>query len=201
MNPQFETAEDIDREYGRRIEQERNPVRRSELQVEAARAKVQLELESKNKELIANWTELALYKFPEARKFPQLVTGATEQEILLSAEAAHKQVEELMRGTSGEQAAFDQARAAYGPAPVGGGSTGVPSAYTPPNMANERWNMQFAQRFNEAPRDAYGQRQGISPADVTRYTNQRFVDHVKNALNMWAMMTRSDAWARNRLPR
>ena len=198
MNPQFETAEDIDREYSRRIEQERNPVRRSELQVEAARAKVELELRSKNQELVNNWKELAFYRFPESRKFPELVTGTTEQEIMLAAEAAHKRVEEMMRGTTSEQAAFDQARAAYGPGPVGGGSTGVPSSYTPPNMAEDRWNLQFAERFNNAPRDAYGQRQGISPADITRYTTNRFVAMAKDRLNLIAAMTRSDAGRRPR---
>lgn len=203
MNPQFETAEDVDREYDRRIHQEQNPVERSKLQVEAARAKVELELRAKNQELVNNWKELALYKFPEAAAFPQLITGTTEHEILQSAEAAHNRVVEIRRGTSGMDPiveARQQAQEFYGRGSTVGGasSTGTPAGFATTDTAALRQERQFAEKFNSAPRDAYGQRMGISPAEITEYTNSRFFDHVRNAIQYWGMMTNSSYANRRR---
>jgi hypothetical protein len=195
MNPQFETPEDIDREYQRRIEQAPNGAEAAKLRVEAAEAKLQLRQQAENLKLVDAWKKLALIEFPHAAKFPELVQGRTEDEILRAAEAAHKRVEEMMRQTGSGDPRFDsvrqQAQDFYGPGPSTGGSTGAPTGYTPPNMAEDRWNRQFAEQFNNAPRDMYGQRMGISPSDVTRFTNNRFITHVKDRIRFWGQMTRS----------
>ena len=198
MNPQFENPEDIDRRYAREIELETDPGRKAELRVQAAEAKIALKERDAQQRMVGAWKRLALIEYPHAGKFPELVVGNTEEEIREAAQAAHQRVEEMMRGAGGSDDTFERARQAYGPGPTTGGNVSAPSAYTPPNMAEERWNMNFAQRFNEAPRDAYGQRQGISSQEITRYTNNRFIQHVKDRLNFWADMTRSDAGHRRR---
>lgn len=147
-----------------------------------------------NRELIEAWKRLALHEHPDAAKLPGMTAGTTEDEIMESARRAAEVVQDIR---SGNDDTFERARAAYGPAPVGGSSAGVPSAYTPPDMAKERWNQQFAERFNNADRDAYGMRLGISARDITRYTNNRFIAHVKDLLAMSAGMTRSDQGYRN----
>src|SRR5215475_2562960 len=202
MNPQFETAEDVDREYARRIEAESDAVRRAELRAEAAEQKVKIKEQGLQQRMVAAYRKAAFVDFPKASQFPELVQGNTEEEIMRSAEAAHKRVQDMENAITGGRGVTpmdqmrQQAQDFYGPGPSTG-STGVaPMGYTPPNMAEERWNQNFAQRFNDAPRDAYGQRMGISPTETMRYTNNRFVNHVKGALRYWAMLTRSDAGRR-----
>ena len=201
MIQQFETAEDIDREYARRIELEPDAGRKADLRVEAAEAKIALKERADQQRMRNAWHKLALMEFPHAAKFPELVVGNTEEEMRESAKVAHERVQEMMRGVGTGDEAMDvmrqRAQDIYGPGPSTGSAGAAPMGFTPPNMAEERWNANFAQRFNDAPRDAYGQRIGISPADVARYTNNRFVGHVKNALRFWANMTRSDASRRN----
>lgn len=151
-------------------------------------------------ELRAAWTNLALTTYPEAAQLRELVTGNSREEIMASAADVAERVKAIAGGTDDT---FERARQAYGPGPTTGGGFGsVPSPFAGDRDAQRiRRENQFAEKFNNAPRDAYGQRLGISPAETTEYTSSRFVNHVRNALSYWATMTRSDAWARNRSQR
>ena len=199
MNPQFETEADIEREYARLIDREADPLKRSELEVEAAKLKIQLAQQAQKRELVGNWKELALYKFPLARQLHELVTGNSQAEIEASAEAAHKRVDDMLKTAQGPDDQFDrvrqQAQDYYGRAPVGGGGTSN-VATSSVDAQKRRAEAAFVDKFNNAPRDAFGQRMGISPQEINTYTSTRFVDHVKDRLNFWAMMTRSDAGRR-----
>lgn len=201
MIQQFETADDIDREYGRRIELEPDAGRKADLRVEAAEAKIALKERADNQRMRNAWHKLALMEYPHAAKFPELVVGNTEEEMRESAKVAHERVQEMMRGVGTGEEAMDvmrqRAQDIYGPGPSTGSSGAAPMGFTPPNMQQERWNAGFAERFNNAPRDSYGQRLGISPQEITQYTNNRFITHVKDRLRFWANMTRSDASRRN----
>ena len=195
MNPQFDSPEDVDREYARRIENEPDPGRKAELRVAAAEAKLELQRHATNQRMVAAWKQLAIMEYPHAAKFAEMVVGNTEEELRQSAETVHKRVEEMVSGNSDS---FDQVRQQaqdfYGRGPTTGttgGAGNAPLGYTAPNMAEERWNREFAERFNNAPRDLYGQRLGISPSDVTRYTNNRFISQVKDRIRFWGAMTRS----------
>ena len=203
MNPQFDTPQDIDREYSRRIDQESDPIRKADLRIEAATLKSDMVAAQKNAQLVSKLKELALHRFPEAAAFPQLVTGSTEDEIMQSAEAAHNRVVEIRRGASGVdpyEDARQQAQQFYGRGSAVGGtaSMGTPAASATTDMATLRAESAFAEKFNNAPRDAYGQRMGISPQETAQYTNSRFIDHVKNAVSYWAMMTNSSYAGRRR---
>src|SRR2546423_316894 len=72
-----------------------------------------------------------------------------------------------------------QATALYGRSGTGGMGPGsaMPSRPVTPEQAIERWQGQFAEEFNSAPRDRYGQRQGLNPHDVDRYASTRFTSH------------------------
>jgi hypothetical protein len=201
MNPQFETADDVDREYQRRIDSEPDRIRKAELKAEAAEAKVRLREAAADQRAVDAYRKAAFADFPEAKLFPQLVTGTTESEIMASAEAAHNRVVELRGGARGEDPYEDarrQAQEYYGRGPTTGGATGTPTGYVPPDMGKVRKELAFAEKFNNAPRDGYGQRMGISPQETAEYTNSRFIDHVKNAVNYWGMMTNSSYAARRR---
>lgn len=53
------------------------------------------------------------------------------------------------------------------------------------NEERTRQEQRFADRFNSAPRDAYGQRLGISPAEVAQYASSRFSAHVRSEMQFW----------------
>src|SRR5262249_206911 len=97
MIQQFETFEDIDREYGRPIEPEPGSGRKAELRVEAAEAKMALKERADVQKMRNAWHKLALMEYPHAAKFPELVVGNTEEEMRDSAKAAHERVQEMMR--------------------------------------------------------------------------------------------------------
>src|SRR5262245_33567124 len=99
-----------------------------------------------------------------------MITGSTRDEIYASAEAAARRVQEIV---GGDRAADDvmrqRAQDIYGPGPSTGsaGASGFPISMPAAHIAREE--MRFVEKFNNADRDAYGMRLGISPEDIRRY--------------------------------
>jgi len=200
---QYASLDDLEEDFRRQRSAVDDPLAKSELLTAEAEAKVAFKEQAAHGKLLEAWRRLAIQEYPLAAKFPQLVTGATEDEIMASAREAHEQLAQM---TQGSVNAFDQFRDRvaetpgnpYGrPGVLGGGST-PGSPYVAPEQQKERWQRNFAQSFNEAPRDAYGQRVGISPRDVDRYASERFVDHIKDQIGMWAELTNSSYRGRRR---
>lgn len=190
----YQSLEELERDYEQKIAQVEDPVEKAEWRVKMAEAKVQHRQQEAQDRMIDAWKRLALVEYPQAAKFPELVRGETEDEIRQSAKEAHERVAALSDHSAGP-ASFDDLRRhaqdLYGRGGVVGGSTPAPPAYVPPDMAEERWAQNWAQRFNDAPRDIYGARQGLSPSDVDRYTRHRFTSHVKDRVRFWGQLTRS----------
>lgn len=192
----YSSLDELEDDFRRQIETVDDPVEKADLRVAKAEAQVAFkQQEAQSRELNA-YKRLAMVEYPNAAKFPELVSGSNEQEIMQSAKEAHERLSSLADGTAGASA-FDQFRDnardqnPYGRAGVIGGGATPGSSHVSPDMAEARWNHQFAQRFNDAPRDAYGTRLGINPADVNRYTTNRFVDHVRDRVSFWGRMTNS----------
>lgn len=201
---QYSSLEELAAEYRRLREQADDPIQKAELLAAEAEAKVVFNQQAAENRLIDAWKKLAMQDYPLAAKFPQLISGNTEEEIMESAKETHEQLASL---TQGNTSTFDQFRDSvvnrdqqnpYGRAGVLGGGSQPGSQYTPPEQQTERWQRQFAQQFNDAPRDAYGQRVGISPRDVDRYAQQRFTDHIKDQVGFWAELTNSSYRGRRR---
>ena len=193
---QYSNLEDLEEDFRRQRAAIDDPVQRAELLTQEAEAKVRFKEQAAQGRLVEAWRKLAMQEYPLASKFPQLVGGATEEEIMQSAKEAHEQLASL---TQHNADTFDQFRGQvmadqgnpYGRAGVLGGGASPGSQYVSPEQADERWERNFARSFNEAPRDAYGQRIGVSPRDVDRYASQRFVNHIKDRVAFWATMTNS----------
>src|SRR5262245_20483821 len=115
-----------------------------------------------NDELHALRVKLALHEHPEAAAFPELVTGNTEDEVMASAASAAERVR-AMSG-NGNNDPYQQARDLYGPGPsTGGASAPMGFSRQDPDRETIRRENAFAEKFNNAPLDPYGQRIGISP--------------------------------------
>ena len=192
----YNSLDEIDRDFGQRIEREEDPVQKAELRVQAAQAKVAFREQEANGRMVDAWRRLAIVEFPQAGKFPELVRGSTEDEIRASAKEVHERVAGMMRGAQGGEDNFQRvqqdARQLYGPSGSGVGG-GMPAFGQPanPDMAEERWRQGFADSFNSARRDIYGQRMDIAPGDVDRYVRGRFTTHVADRVKFWGQLTRS----------
>src|SRR5262249_30586625 len=102
-------------------------------------------------------------------------------------------VQEIAGGGSSLDDVGQRAQDVYGPGPSTGSGGGFP-AFSMPGVHMTREELRIAQKLNDAPRDAYGQRMGGSDAGINAYTTSRFVGHVKDRIRYWAMQTRSDSW-------
>lgn len=197
--PQFSSLEDIDGYYNGLVAREDDPVQKAELRVQAAQEKVRFRESEANGRMVDAWRRLAIVEFPNAGKFPELVRGGTEEELRASAKEVHERVSGMMKGAQGGDDGFrglqDRARDLYGPSGGSGGGNAfaqnLGGSGTPPNMAEERWRQDFAQRFNNAQRDQYGQRLDMSPQEIDRYVRGRFTDHVSERVRFWGNLTRS----------
>jgi hypothetical protein len=192
----YNSVEEIERDFEGRINGVEDPLEKAELRVQMAEARIQYRNQEAQDRMVDAWKRLALVEYPGAGKFPELVRGANEEEIRQSAKEVHERVGSLQQQTAGADS-FDrlreQAGQLYGRSGSGGTGpgAGAPMAYTPPDRTEERWAMQFAERFNAAPRDAYGVRQGLSSAEVDRYARHRFVNHITDRVRFWSSLTNS----------
>jgi|SRR5215469_1812873 len=195
----YQSVEDIEREFESRIRAEEDPVAKADLRVELAQAKIDFRGQEAQDRMKDAWRRLAMTEFPQAAKFPELLHGETEEEIRISAKEVSDRLESLMKQTATADS-FSQVRDfaqnySYG---RGTGSGGIgpdsrpPTSYTPPDRGEERWRMEFAQKFNDSPRDAYGSRIGVNPNDVDRYVRGRAVEHIADKVRFWGQLTRSD---------
>jgi hypothetical protein len=195
----YQSVQDIETDFERRIQNEDDPLAKADLRVELAQAKIDFRNEESQIKLVDTWRRLALVEYPAAGKFPELVTGNTEEQIMLSAKEAADRVNSLQTQAQGGGNAFDQVRdraaelygRGSGSGGIGGGTNTMTGGVSP-DRGEERWAQQFAEHFNDAPRDAYGMRLGVNPRDVTRYTNHRFVTQIKDRIGFWGRLTRSD---------
>ena len=135
----------------------------------------------------------ALNEYPGARGLEHFLTGADADAIMEQARELHERAG--AHDTESEPDLRTQAQQLYGRAGTGGGALGVPVLSTP-ERENERRMFKIAQEFNEAPRDAYGQRIGIRPSDIDFYTRERGIEHLRNQVLRWAVLSRSDLSAR-----
>lgn len=195
QNQRYNSVEELEEDFRRRIDAVDDPVEKADLRVEKANAMVDFRQQvAMGRELDA-YKRLAMVEYPNAAKFPELISGNTEEEIRQSAKDVHERVTSLSDRTA-DMSSFERFRQdaqqnPYGRPGVLGGGSNPGSSYTPPDMQEERWRQNFAQRFNDAPRDAYGTRIGIAPQDVDRYAVGRMVDHMKDQVAFWTGMTNS----------
>ncbi len=189
----YNSVEEIERDFEVRIGQTDDPLEKAELRVQMAEARIGLRNQEANDRMVDAWKRLALTEYPGAAKFPELIRGTTEDEIRASAREVAERVGALQAAPTADS--FDQLRQQatdlYGRSGTGGNGVGAPAGYVSPDKAEERWAAGFAQKFNEAPRDMYGVRQGISPADVDRYARQRFVSQIQDRVAFWGQLTNS----------
>lgn len=197
----YDTVEQLEQDFNRRIEAVDDPLDKAELRVQMADARIEFRNQEAHNRMVDAWKRLAVVEYPGAGKFPELITGNTEDEIKESARNAHERVTQLQAHQT-TPGAYDQVRERaqelYGRSGSGGigPGSGVPSPYVSPEKGDERWAQNFAQSFNDAPRDVYGQRMGLSPSDIDRYTRHRFVGHVSDRVRFWGQLTRSDGLGR-----
>lgn len=190
----YNSVEEIERDFEARITGVDDPLEKAELRVQMAEARIAFRSQEANDRMIDAWKRLAIVEYPGAAKFSELVHGNTEEEIRASAKEVHERVGSLQQQATNTDS-FDQLRTQatelYGRSGSGGTGPGAsaPAAYTPPNRAEERWAMQFAEQFNNAPKDMYGTRQGLSASDVDRYARYRFVNHVQDRVRFWGRLT------------
>lgn len=190
----YQSVEEIERDFERRIQNEDDPLGKADLRVELAQAKIDFRGEEARGRLVEAWRRLAMSEYPLAAKFPQLITGETEEEIMQSAKAAAEGLATLQNQTSTPDVLDQFQTQLYGRGSGSGGNgptTGA-IASSGPDRNEERWAWKWAENFNDAPRDAYGQRMGISGRDADRFANYRFVTQLKDQMRMWGNLTRSD---------
>jgi hypothetical protein len=190
----YSSMEELEADFQRQIDSVDDPVEKAELRVNKAEAQVAYRRQEAEGRMADAWKRLAMVEYPNAGKFPELITGNTEEEIRQSAKDVHERVTSLADRTAGASV-FDQVRSdvgnPYGRPGVIGGGAAPGSAYVAPDMAEERWRNRFAQQFNEAQRNTYGERMGISPRDVDRYTTGRAVEHLKDRIHFFGRLTNS----------
>jgi hypothetical protein len=191
----YNSVEEIERDFEARIAQVDDPLEKAELRVQMAEARIGLRNQEANDRMVDAWKRLALTEFPAASKFPELVRGSTEDEIRASAREVAERVGQLQATPTADSfdQLRDQATQLYGRTGTGGTGPGggMPSSYVSPDKAEERWAGDFARRFNDAPRDMYGVRVGISPSEVDRYARQRFVSQIQERVGFWGQITNS----------
>ena len=199
----YDSLDQLEADFQRRIDAVDDPAEKADLRVEKANAQVQFRQQEAEVRELAAYKQLALTEFPIVKGFEDLVTGSNEAEIMDSARLV---AERLSAVGQKDASAFEDFRDRvndvrgnpYGAAGVRGGGSQPGSAYVSPDQADARWEQNFARQFNDAPRDAYGQRMGISPRDVDRYAQQRFTNHIRDQVGFWAELTNSSYRGRRR---
>jgi len=193
----YSTLEELERDFEQKLAGVDDPADKADIRVQMAEAKIDFRRAESEARMVDAWRRLALLENPAAAKFPELVVGASEEEIRNSAKEVATRVQSLAAREMGPSA-FDQVREQandlYGRAGAGGTGPGsqAPTTYVPAGRAEERWAQQFAERFNDAPKDMYGMRTGIQPAEVDRYVRARAIGHIQDRVRFWGQLTRSD---------
>lgn len=195
QSKRYSSMEELEGDFQRQIDSVDDIAEKTELRVAKANAQVEYKRQEAEGRMLDALKRLAMVEYPNAAKFPELISGSTEDEIRQSAKEVHERVTSLSDRTA-NASVFDQVREdiggnPYGRAGVLGGGSAPGSAYVPPDMAEERWQQRWAAQFNDAPRDAYGTRVGINPRDVDRYAVGRAVAHLKDRIHFFGRLTNS----------
>lgn len=180
---QFETVEELDKVYKRRIAQAADD-EEAEVKEEYLNAKAAFWQAQAGKAALEAARIKAIEQFPLAKGFEDLVVGDTPEAILNAAKRVHerfeqtKKDEDAARTAAEEAAAAEQAaaRAAYGgPAGGGGGATGAAPAATGAEEINKR----VMARLERGD----GMQDSQSRMDVARWMPGRVAEAVHASIN------------------